>query len=162
MQDAEEPMGPGQLNWLASIVEDGTASRDEAEQLLVEFVRQVDRGNVMPRMLQHTRDCFAAFLSKKKTLMPALSEGREKPLGVPIATLEKAFGLTRVAPGNPPVDRDTQTEAAMEVLQRRLSGDGFKVACIEVAATRKARGDHNVGFVLAWRAVMVYWPFLDR
>jgi hypothetical protein len=130
-------MRPGQLNWLASIVEDGTATPDEARELLHEFVRQVDAGNLAPRMAQHMRDCVAAYLTGRKTLQPAPRVGRERPIGVPVPSMEKAFGIGRVGPGNPKTDPDTLVEVAAQVLARRLDGESSEDAVAAVAEERK-------------------------
>src|SRR5689334_3867311 len=111
-----EALGPGQTNWLASIVADGTAQPEEARQLIAEFVRQVDAGKVDPKLIAHVRDCFAAFLAGKKTIQPSRDAGRLKAIGVPITSLDKAFGLTRVAPGRVPTGGEELVDAAMEVL----------------------------------------------
>ena len=84
MQGESEPIGPGQLNWLVSVVEDGTATRDEARELLEEFVRQADTRKLSPRIIQHMRDCVAAYLAGRKILLPAASEGRDTPLTIPV------------------------------------------------------------------------------
>jgi hypothetical protein len=140
MEDVSESIGPGQIHWLASIVEDGTATPDDARGLLTEFVRQVDAGKVCTRMLQHMRDCTAAFLAGKKTLMPAPRAGRQKPVGVPIPSMEKAFGLKRVTAGAPPIDGDTLAQVAMQVLERRLAGESLEEATGAVAEDRKSKG----------------------
>jgi hypothetical protein len=54
--------------------------------------------------------------------------------------MEKAFGLTRAAPGNPKTDRDTLTEAAVEVLVRRVDGESYETAVSTVAEARRAHG----------------------
>jgi hypothetical protein len=140
MNDQPEPLGPGQLHWLASTVEDGTAAPDEARALLEEFVRQVDAGQLTPRMVQHMRDCTAAFLAKKKVLAPAPRAGRQTPVGVPVPSMEKAFGLRRVTSGAPPIDADSLAEVAMEILERRLAGKSFEEATAAVADDRRLRG----------------------
>ena len=91
-------------------------------------------------MIQHLRDCIAAFLAGKKTLLPAPEAGRNKPTGVPTNKMEKAFGLVRVTSGKPPIARDTLCMVAMEVLERRLLGETFEVARDKVAEHRRANG----------------------
>jgi hypothetical protein len=135
----DDGLGPGTVSYLASCVEDGTATPEEARQLLEEFVRQADKGEVLPRLLGHMRDCVSAYLAKKRVLLPAPSEGRDDPIGVPIPNMEKAFGLKRVAPGQPRTDRDTLTAVAMEVLERRMQGETLEVAAEHVANDRKMR-----------------------
>lgn len=139
MSPRADLLGPGQVHWLASIVEDGTATPEEARELLAEFVRQVDSGALSQRMLQHMRDCVAAFLVGKKVLMPAASENRHTPIGIPISDLSKAFGVTRIAPGKPRIDRETLVDVARDVLVRRLAGDSLEDAAGTVAEDRKAR-----------------------
>jgi hypothetical protein len=112
----------------------------EARQLLEEFVKQADAGKVMPRMLQHMHACVAAYLAGKRTLLPAPKVGRYKPYGVTIATLDKAFGLKRATSGAPPVDDDTLTEVAVQVLQRRIAGASLETASGAVAEYRKEQG----------------------
>ena len=126
--DKEEPLGEGTERYIASCVADGTAPPEEARRLIVEFVRQADSGKVSATLIGHLADCFRAFLDRKKLLFPALEDGRDKCVGVPIQTLEKAFGLKRVAPGRPRVDDDTLSLVAMEVLERLLRGESLEDA----------------------------------
>jgi len=139
MQPEEEPLGNGTINYLASVVADGTATPEEARQLLEEFVRQANTGMVTARMTEHLRDCISAFLVGKKALLPSQEEGRNKVIGVPVATMEKAFGLTRVGPGRVRVDRDTLAQVAKEVLAIRLRDPDASLerAAAEVADRRK-------------------------
>lgn len=136
----EEALGPAGINLLASNVADGTASPDEAGRLLVEFVRQADAGSVHPLLIAHLRACIGAYLKRRKVLDPAPGHGRDKPYGVPIPSMEKAFGLTRVAPGGPRTDAQTQIEVAAEVVERCLAGDSLNNAIAAVSVDRKARG----------------------
>lgn len=137
--DSDDKLGPGGINWLASIVADGTATPEDARRLLMEFVRQADIGDIHPLLIAHLRTCIGAYLNGRKVLDPAPEHGRDKPVGVPIPSMEKAFGLTRVTPGGPRTDADTFAEAAMEVLERRLAGESFQEAAANVAEDRKAR-----------------------
>jgi len=134
-----EPLGPGTENLLASVVADGTATPDEARLLLVEFVRQVEVERVSPRMIEHLRDCVRAFLDGRKLLHPAYDAGRDSAVSVRIPTMDKAFGLKRVAAGGPRIDSDTLDEVAMEVLIRRLAGETLEEAAAWVEEDRKAR-----------------------
>lgn len=138
--DDTEPLGPGTEHYIASCVADGTAPPEEARRLLVEFVRQANAGGLSPRLVEHFAACITAYLEGKKILLPATQEGRDKPVGVPVKTLEKAFGLTRVAPGKPRVDDDTLSVVAMEVLELRLAGESLESAAWTVAEDRKSRG----------------------
>lgn len=140
MQDEREPLGPAQINWLASIVADGTATPDEARELLREFVSQADAGNVSERMIRHMRDCVRAYLQGRKVLLPNSDAGRDKPIDVSIKSMEKAFGLTRVSRGQPRIDRDIHCAAAMEVLERLLTGETLEVASEVVAEDRRENG----------------------
>src|SRR5438093_3111993 len=97
--ETHEGLGNGTVSYLASIVAEGTATRVEATSLLHEFVRQADANAVTPRMIAHLRDCVSAFLAGKKILLPSLETGRPKSVVVPITSMEKAFGLTRIATG---------------------------------------------------------------
>ena len=139
--DDDTRLSPASINYLVSIVADGTATPEEARELLVEFVRrsstnqQIDR-----RLIEHLSICISAFLDGRKLLDPAPRVGRDRPFGVPITSMEKAFGLRRVGPGGPRTDPDTLAEVAMEVLDRRLRGESFQDAAVAVADDRKARG----------------------
>jgi hypothetical protein len=138
MPAGDDDLGPGQANWLASVVADGTAKPEEARQLIEAFVRQVDAGKLDPTLVAHVRDCFAAFLAGKKTLHPAASAGRASSVNVRIQTLEKAFGLTRVTRGQPPLDDDVLIEAAAELLEERLAGRSHQDALANVEESRRA------------------------
>jgi hypothetical protein len=138
--DDTEPLGPGNESWLASIVADGTATKDDATRLLVEFVRQANAGQVSPRMIEHLRDCFAAFLVGKKRILPSRDAGRDAIVSVPIKSMEKAFGLVRISSGQPPIDADTLTEAAADLLEQRVAGTSHQDALANVAENRKAAG----------------------
>jgi hypothetical protein len=140
MQD-DEPLGPGTENYIASIVAEGTARPEEARLLLVEFVRQVESGKVSPRMIEHLRDCFAAYLDGKKRILPSRAAGRDTAVSVPVKTLDKAFGLTRISSGQPKVDGDTHSIVAAQVLQRMLAGESVDNAVGNVATDRKERGE---------------------
>lgn len=146
MQPEAEPLGDGTINYLASVVADGTATQEDARQLLEEFVRQANAGTVTARMTEHLRDCISAFLVGKKVLLPSWEEGRNKTIGVPITTMEKAFGLTRVGPGRVRVDRDTLAEVAKEVLAIRL---GDPDASLERAAAKVADRRKNEGLLVS-------------
>lgn len=136
-----ERMSEGAIHWRASIVADGTATPEEARSLLAEFVRQMDAGSVSPRMLEHLRDCFAAFLAGRKRLLPYTPpRDRDDVVTVRIRTLEKAFGLSRPGAGRPRIDADTLTQAAMEVLAARLDGASHQDALAAVAEDRRAAG----------------------
>lgn len=137
--DDEETLGPGSINWLASNVADGTATPEDARRLLVEFVRQADTGSVHPLLVAHLRTCIGAYLNGRKVLDPAPQAGRDSAVGVLTATLDKAFGLIRVAPGGPRTDRDTKIEVAAEVLGRYLADESLPNAIASVSVDRKAR-----------------------
>jgi hypothetical protein len=139
--DDYEPLGPGKEHHIAQCVADGTASREEARRLLEEFVRQVSTGAVSPRMLEHFGECIRAYLVGKKVLEAAPAAGRNRRVGVPVQTLEKAFGLTRIAPGKPRIDDDTLSIVAAAVLDLLLSGSSLEDAAMSVAEDRKARGE---------------------
>lgn len=139
--EENEPLGSGTEHHLAQSVADGTATSDEARQLLVEFVRQArTSGKVSSRLIEHFEACVGAYLAGKKTLLPAPEVGRYELVGVPVPTLEKAFGLTRIAPGNPRIDEGTLAVVAMEVLQLVLAGESVQEAAAIVADSRKANG----------------------
>ena len=137
--DDLEPLGAGTEHHIASCVADGTATPEDARRLLQEFVRQAGKGKVSARMIEHFAACIGAYLEGKKRLLPAANAGRLEPLGVPIQTLEKAFGLKRIAPGQPRTDEDTLAEVAMQVLELLLAGDSVQEACGKVADRRKSR-----------------------
>jgi hypothetical protein len=133
--------GPAQLNWLASIVADGSATKEEARALLVEFVKQVDeRTGVAPRLLEHLRDCITAYLAGERTILPSPDAGRNESIKVGIDSLDKALGIARVFKGRPPLDRDTRVTAAVELLELRLQGVAHQEALAAVADDRRARG----------------------
>jgi hypothetical protein len=136
----DEELGPGNISYIASTVRDGTSTPDEAKRLLAEFVRQATGGDVEPQLIEHVRDCFAAYIARKRRLMPAPEVGRPGMTLVKIATLEKAFGLIRHTSGRPVIDRDTHCVVAMEVLKRLLVGETLEVASEVVAADRRSAG----------------------
>ena len=138
--DDTEPLGPGNEQHIAQCVADGTASPEDARRLLVEFVRQADSGRVSPRMLEHFAACVRAYLAGKKDLEQAPEVGRHKRVGVPIQTLEKAFGLTRIASGKPRIDDEILSEVAAAVLDCMLRGESVYSAAMSVAEDRKERG----------------------
>lgn len=140
MQDETSGLGRGQIYWLASIVQDGTATPEEARALLDEFVRQADSGQIEPRLIQHLRDCIAAYLTGTKALLPTADGGRSEVAKVKVPTLDKALGIVRPIIGQPRTDGDTLAEVAMEVLRWRLERESFHSACVRVAAKRKRRG----------------------
>jgi hypothetical protein len=140
--DKPEPLGPGTENYIASCVADGTVSPDDARRLLVEFVRQADAGGkISPTLIEHFADCIRAYLAGTRSVLLAPNAGRNEPMNVPIQTLEKAFGLRRIAPGQPRVDEDTLSVVAMEVLEHLLKGDSLEDASAVVAEDRKAAGE---------------------
>lgn len=139
--DDKEPLGPGNEHYIAQCVADGTAPPEEARRLLEEFVRQVGTGAVSPRMLEHFAECIRAYLVGKKVLQSAPEVGRHARVGVPVQTLEKAFGLRRIAPGKPRVDDDTLSVVAAAVLELLLNGSSLEDAAMSVAEDRKGRGE---------------------
>jgi hypothetical protein len=140
--DDRESLGPGTENYIASCVADGTAAPEEARRLLEEFVRQADAGGkISPRLIEHFADCVRAYLDGKKDLLPAPNDGRDRVVGVPVQTLEKAFGLKRIASGRPRVDDDTLSIVAAEVLERLLVDESLEEASEAIAEERKARGE---------------------
>jgi len=135
----DEALGPGNISYIASTVADGTATPDEARRLLVEFVRQANTGNVEAQIIEHVRDCFAAFLVGKRKLLPARADVVVADLpAVKVQTLDKAFGIVRSAAGQPKTDDDTLAEVAMMVLEARLAGESPEDALRSVAVNRKA------------------------
>lgn len=63
----KDALGTAEIHRLACSVVDGTATKDEAERLLREFVRQAERPKAVDeRLIEHVRDCFAAYLSRKR------------------------------------------------------------------------------------------------
>ncbi len=140
MQHESKLPGPAQVNLLVWCVEDGTATHDQAKELLREFVRQVDAGKLTQRMIGHMRDCIAAFLDGHKMLEPAPSAGRATRRRVEVPNMEKAFGLTRPTAGGPRTAPDTLAEVAKEVLTCYLAGESLDNAYATVAVDRKARG----------------------
>jgi hypothetical protein len=131
-------LAPGDIHWRASCVADGTATPDDARELISEFVRQARTGSLEPRLIEHVSDCFAAFLAEEKRLLPAPEAARSGVTPVRVATLEEAFGMIRAMRGRPDPDRDTSCIVAMEVLERMLSGETLEVALEFVAADRRA------------------------
>lgn len=136
----EESLSPAEISWLASIVADGSAKPDEARRLIQEFVRQARTAAIDPRLIGHLQDCFAAFLTGKKELLPSPEAGRNVSVIVKVKTLEKAFGLTRAMSGQPPIDSDTLCAVAMELLEQRLAGVSHQTALTNVAEDRKQAG----------------------
>jgi hypothetical protein len=96
--------------------------------LLAEFVRQADAGSVEPRLIQHIRHCFAAYLAGEKKLLPAPESKRRKVTSIKIPTLEKAFGLARPDKGRAPLSNDMVIDVALAVLRFRLRGMTFEKA----------------------------------
>jgi hypothetical protein len=92
-------------------------------------------------MIEHLRDCFAAYLEAKKQLLPSREAGRDTAVSVPIKTLDKAFGLTRIASGQPKVDSETHGTVAAQVLAEMLAGESETAAICTVAVDRKERGE---------------------
>jgi hypothetical protein len=137
MHDESEPLGPGNVVHYAALVANGTADPIDARRLLSEFVRQASTGSVSSHLIEHLRACIAAFLAGKKVLDPAPEAGRVKAVGVPIQTLEKALGLSLVSTGRPPIDANTKTLVAADVLRRRLSNESHQDALASVAKDRK-------------------------
>lgn len=170
MRPEAEPLGDGTIHYLASVVADGTATPEEARQLLEEFVRQASSGMVTTRMTEHLRDCISSFLAGEKELLPSFEEGRTKILRVPITTMEKAFGLKRTGPGRAPLDRDTLGQVAKEVLEIRLQNPeaSLEDAAGEVADRRKRDGlpvssDSQVREAWAkYKAEGLYWLRVSR
>jgi hypothetical protein len=142
MEDRQDDdLGPGGINWLASLVDEGTAKREDAIRLISEFVRQSRSGKIEPRLIEHVRNCFLVFLAGERILV-SWEAGPEKAARVSIGTLDKAFGLTRAAPGRAPMDQDDLREAAMQVLAIRLSdaAASLEQASSDVAEQRKNAG----------------------
>jgi hypothetical protein len=50
--DNPEPLGPGNISYIAATIADGTATPDDARRLLGEFVRQAHAGTVEPQRCQ--------------------------------------------------------------------------------------------------------------
>jgi hypothetical protein len=141
MDDDPSALGRGNINYYSSLVAEGTATPDDAKRLLVEFVRQagVDTSRVDPLLIEHLRDCVSVYLSGRRVLPADPRAGRDKPYGVAIKTLEKAFGLTRIASGQPRVDEEVVCFVAADVLAAILSGKSVDEASYTVASARRAK-----------------------
>lgn len=135
--DAASPSG---VNLLACSVADGTASPEDAKQLLSVFVEQMQKRNVSERMLEHMRDCITAYLDGVKAVLPDPESGRRTVQKFQTPTLDKAFGVKRLTSGQPRIDRDTHCAVAMEVLQAMLDGESSDQAARTVATYRKEAG----------------------
>ena len=134
------PLSEAAVFLIAYKVMEGTAQRHEARQLLAEFVRQADRGQVTPLVIKHLRDCVHNYIQGSKTLAPSIEAARNSFVDVPIDSMDKALGLTRLTRGQPKVDAAIRHTVAMHVLVRLLRGETLDAATEAVATDRKANG----------------------
>ena len=123
----------------ASQIADGTASLEDATELIAEAARQCASGRVTSEMCQYLADSFQCWISRKRLLNPTL-DGNGRSFGhVRVATLDKAFGLQRATSGQPPIDNDTLCEVAAEVWKCVLTGKSPTDAIAIVASQRRRR-----------------------
>ena len=107
-------MTESQINQIAFAVRDGIAKPEDARRLLEHFVELVDRGKpVSPRLLEHLREAFSAYLNGTKSLEQAVGVARKK--------------------GRPPADEIIRAEMAAEVMRLRLAGISHQQALSETA-----------------------------
>jgi len=135
----DKALGPGSIAHIASTVADATSTPEEARRLLAEFVRQADTGNIAPRLIEHVRDCFAAFVAGERRMLPERADTKPDPAAVEVRTLDQAFGLTR-ARGQPAINDAERALVAMQVLEARLAGRTRDDALGDVADARKDAG----------------------
>lgn len=118
--DDDELLSNGDVYFLASRVIEGIATPNEARRLIAEFVRKAARPKqVDERLIEHVRECFAAFLS---------GDAR---------SLDKAFGLIRRKRGQPELDEQPTMDAAAMVLEARLAGASHQEALAKVETARR-------------------------
>ena len=130
----DEFLTPATIHWYASRVADGTGTREEARELLADFVHRRNKGVDAPsRLLEHLADCLRDFLNSERTLLQAPEVGRPQQMKVPIATLEKAFGLEGVFRGRKLLTEEEAAPIAHAVLRRRFDGATFEEARDAVA-----------------------------
>jgi hypothetical protein len=118
-----------QINQIAFAVRDGIATPEDAKRLVAHFCELIERRKPFPpRLLEHFREAFSAYLSGTKSLEQALGMARKK--------------------GRPPADEVIQAKMAAEVMRRRLVGTSHQQALEETA--------HKYGWAesvisIAWR-----------
>jgi hypothetical protein len=102
------------MNLIAFDIRNGIAKPEDAKRLLDHFCELVERRKpVPPRLLEHLREAFRAFLDGAKTLDRALGMKRKK--------------------GKPPADEITRVDMAAEVMRCRLAGKTHEQALIATA-----------------------------
>jgi hypothetical protein len=135
------PLDKAEIRRLSDDVASGTATPAAARKLLEEFVRWHQLGAIPPaRLIEHVADCIAALLDGKRKLRATADAPKSRNPTVTVRTCEQAFGLVRIARGNPRIDYDTRCDVAFAVLMRMLDGSSFQSATSDIAEYRHAKG----------------------
>lgn len=151
MDDEGDRLSPANINYQRWRVAEGTATPDDAERLLREFVRQApamiefldryardgdQRG--WQHLVEHLSACIEARLVGRKVLEK--QDPADDSITIQTKTLDKAFGLTGARSGPRAIDEDTLGEVAGQVLRELLRGASLEDAAATVGAERKAAG----------------------
>ena len=152
------PLTKAQINDLAWAVYDGTASPVDAERLLVEFVRVVDRDAPLPQeLIGHVRDCLALYLVEKSPAPPRSSPDRPRRQA---RTLDQAFGLGKPKGRQRASVKVDPLEVTRAFLEKVLQGKPMVKAEAQAAGlykitekTVRAYWTNNIAHALAERAL---------
>jgi hypothetical protein len=109
-----EPLTPFQINQIAFAVPKGIAHPDDAKRLIAHFCDLVEsRKPLPPRLIEHFREAFTAYIDGTKSLEAALGVKRRK--------------------GHPHADEKQRIEMATEVMRQRLAEQTHEQALIRTA-----------------------------
>ena len=99
-----EPLTPFQINQIAFAVRDGIAHPEDLKCLMTHFCHLVEsRKPLPPRLIEHFREAFTAYIDGTKSLEVALGVKRKR--------------------GRPSADQNIRVEMAAEIIRQLLAGE---------------------------------------